>query len=319
MNKKQIQKQPFVFFIASILIALIFGSLTTNQAEAETESPNTTTPEFINVQDGDRIQLTGDGKPFKPANIKQSDKPSDDRAIFGLDNRRPMLSRDYPWAAIGRIEGVKADGEKYHCTGSLITQDIVLTNAHCVVDPYTHKVSKEIKFRPNVINGRSKDDNDTAVVKKIIAGTNFKEANPFKNDWAVVKIDKPLGKKYGHFGWVSLPTSTMLKYREKFRMIGYSKDFPTRETLKAFPYLEAGEGLTAGVHDGCSILKEEAGSLSHDCDTTGGSSGGPIVAQIKGKYYIIALNNAERFTLDGGPLDNRAVKISFLNRLFGRR
>ncbi|WP_052330829.1 serine protease [Rivularia sp. PCC 7116] len=111
----------------------------------------------------------------------------------------------------------------------------------------------------------------------------------------------------------------MLKYPKKFRMIGYSKDFPTPETLKAFPYLKAGEGLTAGVHDGCSILKEEAGSLSHDCDTTGGSSGGPIVAQIKGKYYIIALNNAERFDMYGGAIDNRAVKVSFLNRLFGRR
>lgn len=315
-------KQPFAFLIASIAIAIIFGSLTTMQAEAETESQNTASPEFINVQDGQKIQLQGDGKPFKPANIKQSDKPSDERGIIGLgkDDRLPMLSRDYPWAAIGRIEGVKADGKSdYHCTGSLITEDIVLTNAHCVVDPYTYKVSKEIKFRPNVINGRSKDDKDTAVVKKIIAGTDFKEANALKNDWAVVKIDKPLGKKYGYFGWVSLPTSTMLKHREKFRMIGYSGDFPTAETLKAFPYLKAGEGLTAGVHDGCSIFKEEAGSLFHDCDTTAGSSGGPIVAQIKGKYYIIALNNAERFDADGVAIENRAVKVSFLNRLFGRR
>ena len=239
--------------------------------------------------------------------------------MIGPDERHPMLSRDYPWAAIGRIEGVKADGEEYHCTGSLITEDIVLTNAHCVVNPYTHKVSKNIKFRPNVINGRSKDDFDTAVVKKIIAGTDFKEANPLKNDWAIVKIDKPLGKKYGYFGWVSLPTSAMLKYREKFRMVGYSGDFPTPETLKSFPYLKAGEGLTAGVHVGCSIFKEEAGSLFHDCDTTGGSSGGPILAQIKGKYYIIALNNAERFTADGVAIENRAVNVSFLNRLFARR
>ena len=50
--------------------------------------------------------------PFKPDNIKKIDEPiGDDRAIFGLDNRHPMLSRDYPWAAIGRIEAVKADGK----------------------------------------------------------------------------------------------------------------------------------------------------------------------------------------------------------------
>ena len=317
MNKKHIQKQPFAFLITLILFAVTFGL--TIQAEAETEPQNAATPEFINVQDGNKIQLEGDGKPFKPANIKQSDEPSDGRAVFGLDERHPMLSRDYPWSAIGRIEGVKADGESYHCTGSLIAKDIVLTNAHCVVDPYTYKVSNNIKFVPNVINGRSKDDKDTAVVKRIIAGTNFKEQNPYKNDWAVVKIDKPLGTKYGHFGWVSLPTSAMLKYPKQFEMVGYSGDFPTSETLKTFPYLKAGSGLTAGVHTGCSIFKEEAGSLFHDCDTTGGSSGGPILAQIKEKYYIIALNNAERFDADGKPLENRAVKVSFLDRLFGRR
>ena len=145
-------KQPFALLIASILFALIFGSLTTIQAEAETDPHTAATPEFINIQDGNNIQLQGDGKPFKPANIKKIDEPiGDDRAIFGLDNRHPMLSRDYPWAAIGRIEAVKADGKTdYHCTGSLITEDIVLANAHCVVDPYTYKVSKEIKFRPNV-------------------------------------------------------------------------------------------------------------------------------------------------------------------------
>lgn len=117
----------------------------------------------------------------------------------------------------------------------------------------------------------------------------------------------------------TLPASATIKYPKKFRMVGYSGDFPTTETLKYFPYLKAGSGLTAGVDAGCSIFKEEAGSLFHDCDTTGGSSGGPILAQIKGKYYIIALNNAERFTNDGVAIENRAVKVSFLNRLFGKR
>ncbi|MDZ8033882.1 trypsin-like serine peptidase [Nostoc sp. DedSLP04] len=63
-----------------------------------------------------------------------------------------MKSRYYPWSAIGRVEYTKANGKSYYCTGTLIADDIVLTNAHCVIDSETHQLSKELRFLPNVIN-----------------------------------------------------------------------------------------------------------------------------------------------------------------------
>ena len=45
-----------------------------------------------------------------------------------------MLSNKYPWSAIGRVQGTVND-DSYHCTGSLIADNLVLTNAHCVIDP----------------------------------------------------------------------------------------------------------------------------------------------------------------------------------------
>jgi len=55
--------------------------------------------------------------------------------------------------------------------------------------------------------------------------------------------------------------------------------------------------------------------LFHNCDTTSGSSGGPIIANINGQPYIVALNNAEIKSRDGTLAVNLAVKIDFLDRL----
>jgi len=71
-----------------------------------------------------------------------------------------MTSRNYPWSAVGKIEGVSAEGNGYSCTGTLISEDVVLTNAHCVVNPQTRKVSQAIAFLPNLVNGVVKSKND---------------------------------------------------------------------------------------------------------------------------------------------------------------
>ena len=46
------------------------------------------------------------------------------------DDRQPMLVRRYPWSAIGRVEIVGVG----HCTGSLVSRDVIVTNAHCIFD-----------------------------------------------------------------------------------------------------------------------------------------------------------------------------------------
>jgi protease YdgD len=62
-------------------------------------------------------------------------------------------------------------------------------------------------------------------------------------------------------------------------------------------------------------VSEESNVLLHDCDTTGGSSGGAIIGVIGNQPYIVALNNAEIKTRDGRVIINLGVKIDFLDRL----
>jgi V8-like Glu-specific endopeptidase len=230
--------------------------------------------------------LVAEPQPYIPTGLEQSRNPNpNSRGIIGLDDRIPMTSTLYPWSAIGRLESPIDDTYYGICTGSLVAADIVLTNAHCVVDPVTHQVKQNITFKPNLINGFVADEADIANVVDILYGTDFSDLDtiPHPNDWAFVKLDRPLGNTYGTLAWTPLSVSELVHtHGEALILVGYSGDFPAYNP-----------GNTAGVHDGCSVLGEVEGSLIHNCDTTGGSSGGPMLALIDGEFRIVALNSAE--------------------------
>ena len=218
-----------------------------------------------------------------------------------------MKSRNYPWSAIGRLE----IGSSSHCTATLIDENWILTNAHCVIDEKTHKITTEtLTFGPNLINGTLKKDSDRATVIKVISGTDFTDSDvvPHPQDWAILKIDRPLGKTYGTIGLKSLPLSQVLRNPKKFMLAGYSFDFPS---TRRYPDLTEGPGYTAGVDAACSITGEQSEVLIHDCDMRGGASGGALMTWIQGKPYIVAINSAE-FTdrRTGEGIENYAIDIA---------
>jgi V8-like Glu-specific endopeptidase len=323
MKNKLISKQSIALFIA-VSISVITLNTWWN-ANAQTTPAKQTPPKYTKFQDVKNFSIKGNGKAFQPRNLQQTNQPdkADDqefkRGVIGWDDRVPMLSRQYPWSAIGRIQGLTTKGEEYHCTGTLISEDVVLTNAHCVIDPETHQASQKILFLPNVINGKVADESDIAQVQNVVYGTDFTKTKLENqtDDWALLKLDKPIGLKYGYLGWKSLPSSTLTKNRNKYIFVGYSGDFPNTNKEK-YRFFTAGKGWTASVQQGCSIVGEEGNVLLHDCDTTGGSSGGAIIGVIGNQPYIIGLNNAEIKTRDGRGIINLGVKIDFLDRLVGK-
>lgn len=240
--------------------------------------------------------LVPNPQPLIPRGLRRSANPSEEgRGVIGRDDRRRMTSRAYPWSAIGRLQSPVGQNQVSICTGSLIAPDVVLTNAHCVVDERTNQVRQNITFAPNLIDGAVVRPEDVAQVVDVLYGTDFRDGNaaPHPNDWAFAKLDRPLGTIYGTLAWTSLPLSQLVNrpYSGQLTLAGYSGDFPADNP-----------GRTAGVHVGCSILGEVEGNIIHDCDTTGGSSGGPILAQINGEFRIVALNSAELTrTYEDGP------------------
>lgn len=251
----------------------------------------------------------------RPTDREQTRAPYDDgRFVVGADERQPLLSRAFPWSAIGRLELQDASGQtQATCTGTLIAPDLLLTNAHCLaqtyLDPATNQplstfVSTEryqqqrqagsapkLVFKPIMIDGISLDE---ASVVSYQSGWREGGVNSTADDWAVLKLDTALGNDYGYLGWRSLDLndSTVAdQLAERALLVGYSGDFPTAN-LSQF----GAPATTAGVDEYCSIFGtflegELANTFIHDCDMTPGASGGPILAQFAdGNFYIIGLN-----------------------------
>jgi protease YdgD len=322
MSKKPIYKQFFALFIATIITTIACGGWISVQAQVPTLPTQSKSPTFTKFQDADKFKLPANGSPSKPADLNQSREADETtRGIpTGKDDRIPMTSRKYPWSSIGRVQGTKTNNQGYYCTGTLIDDDIVLTNAHCVIDPKTHRLSKEILFLPNVINGVVQDETDIVFAEQVVYGTDFTGDSLTNqvNDWALMRINQPLGRKYGHLGWKSLRSSTLIKNPKTLTFVGYSGDFPNPKK-KYYEHLTAGRGWTASYEENCSIVGEESGVLLHNCATAGGSSGGPLIAWIGQQPYIVALNNAEiKDDKSGRDIVNLAVKINFLDRFASR-
>ena len=292
--------------LAGIISTTVLGTWASIsvQAEFKPEAPKLTT--VTNIAE---FNLIIDKKAVSASDVQEIDVPPGRRAIIGGDDRIPMTSRKQPWSAIGKIEGIDADGQGYTCTGTLIADDLVLTNSHCVVNPDTHKLSQAIAFKPNLINGQVRNKNDIAYATFVKYGTDFKtrEFADYIDDWAIIKIDKPLGKKYGSIPLKSLPSFDLVGDTRKFALVGYSSDFPN-PNIDKYKEFTAGESETAGVHLGCSILRQKDKLLYHNCDTKSGASGGAIIGNINGSYYVLALHSGWNHV--NGLKLNRAVEIS---------
>ncbi|MBE9080522.1 trypsin-like serine protease, partial [Romeria aff. gracilis LEGE 07310] len=112
----------------------------------------------------------------RPESLNQTDNPSGDRAVIGRDDRIPVLSNAYPWSAIGQVVSEVTEDAYSTCTGTLITRDVILTNAHCVVSPETGEFVRRVAFLPNLINGRIASEFDVAYGVEVLAGTDFRDA-----------------------------------------------------------------------------------------------------------------------------------------------
>jgi protease YdgD len=276
-------------------------------------------PTFSIATDKPMANLPHSGASFIPSNRPKNHERKPIRGLIctpsqpveDCDRRIPMDSRAYPWSAIGRLQ----IGENAHCTATLIADQWILTNAHCVVDRTTHQIeSAEITFLPNLIDGKLQSEDDRAKVTDIIVGTDFSDNDAVvqPNDWAILKLDRPLGQTHGTIGWKAIPSNLLIKNRQKFTLAGYSYDFPNPEK---YPEFSAGAGFTAGLHEKCSFTDEQVGGvLVHDCNMRAGSSGSAIIAWINEIPYIVGINSAEQTNTETGEgYENYAVNVNQLD------
>jgi len=214
--------------------------------------------------------------------------------IIGRDDRVRFDAKGPPWDAIGQVNIAGFDRIDL-CTGTLTSPNLVMTAAHCVMNPWKktpyplHDIHFVASVRGEAIKGHAKARclhfrKDFAFVppEKILPSKPAQEVpiSSFATDVVAIVLDRKLG-----VAPVALAEDVTPEPGLPLLHIAYPMDH------RFMPW----------AHIGCHLLQPdpELRVWFNDCDTSPGSSGGPVFVSTDGPPRLAAI-------MVGGGKDNEA-------------
>jgi len=194
--------------------------------------------------------------------------------IVGTDDRKVVEEHGPPWEAIGQIN-ITYSKWMFRCTGVLVAPNVVVTAAHCLVNPFTKKAfnAGQIHFAIGVHGATNKGH---AVGKCIHFAEGYEYAAriapgpAFSRDLAAIILSQRLTPRP-----VTLATKLEPPIDTALWHAGYAR--------------ERRQDLTG--HFECRLKRVDR-TLSiwlTDCDSNPGADGGPVFVREDGALRVVAI------------------------------
>jgi len=200
-------------------------------------------------------------------------------AAGGLERQVRVNPDAVPWRAVGKLQAVSVTFRET-CTATLVGPTLVLSAAHCLVNPRTGRF-----FPPSavhfLIGYAGERYAGHAIGRSVTIGMGYDPARPTEtigSDWTLIRLDKALGAADRVLPMLRdpLPTGAAVM------LGGYERDHP----------------LVPIADTQCRILGRAIDAngralLRHSCVSLPGISGAPLLVDVGGAWHVAAVAVAE--------------------------
>ncbi len=207
--------------------------------------------------------------------------------VFGDNDRVVVKSNDQPYSSIGRLSIGNSS-----CTAFLVSGDLIITASHCLYEENGDLTKTPITFRAGPSGEKPLASSNAYIIQS------FKNFTNREFDWAILKLDYPIGETLGH-----ISIARGFEINEQIRIAGFSY-------LNQVPY-------HMYEQKNCSIKEIIGTQFYHNCDSSRGDSGSPI---LNDKNQLIGIMVSEKrydqYSMVLDNYDHRFANLGISAKIF---